>query len=81
MHLLQAIQTKYLPATNNLGSRIKASAEAGSIIVPWDHSLGIAENHLHAAAAFAVKLGWKGDLHGGVMKGGEHVWVFGDCSK
>lgn len=35
---MQAILTRYLPCTDRKGSRIKASCERGSIIVPypWD---------------------------------------------
>lgn len=33
----QAIQTKYLPATNRRGSRIKAWCDRGSIVVPYRH--------------------------------------------
>lgn len=36
---MQAIQTKYLPATNTRGSRIKAWCERGSITVDYPHEL------------------------------------------
>lgn len=47
---MQAIQTKFLPATSFNGSRIKASCERGSIIVSYDH----AESDPHIAAAQAL---------------------------
>jgi hypothetical protein len=40
----QAIVTKFLGPTDHRGSRIKATAEAGSITVSWDHGLGVEEN-------------------------------------
>jgi len=36
---MQAIQSKYLPATDHKGSRIKASCERGSITIPYPHEL------------------------------------------
>jgi hypothetical protein len=65
MHFRQAITTKYLGPTNLRGSRIRAKAEAGSIVVAWDHALDIQENHAHAAEAFARKMGWAGRWVGG----------------
>ena len=32
---MQAIHSKYIPATNTLGSRIKATCERGSITIPF----------------------------------------------
>jgi hypothetical protein len=62
---MQAIETKYLGPTNFRGARIKASAEAGSITIPWDHALNAEDNHKAAALAFVNKWGWSG------------VWVLG----
>jgi hypothetical protein len=45
---MQAIQTKYLPATNSRGSRIKASCERGSITIPYPHELSGDEVHREA---------------------------------
>jgi len=36
---MQAITTKYLPATNNNGARIKATCDRGSITIPYPHEL------------------------------------------
>lgn len=36
---MQAIKTKYLPATNTKPSRIKAECEAGSITISYDYRL------------------------------------------
>jgi hypothetical protein len=54
----QAIVTKFLGPTYTQGGRVKASADAGSITVPWDHALGVEDNHRAAAIALARKLGW-----------------------
>lgn len=58
---LQAIITKYLPPTSFKGSRIKAAAAAGSIIVHIDHALNIEDNHAAAAEALAGKFKWRGN--------------------
>ena len=43
---MRAIVTKFLPATNTKGSRIKATAECiGSVTVGYDHSLSSEANH------------------------------------
>ena len=36
---MQAFQTKFLPATNYRGSRIKATCDRGSIIISYPHEL------------------------------------------
>ncbi|MFY7925526.1 MAG: hypothetical protein ACOVN5_06925 [Aquidulcibacter sp.] len=56
----QSIITKYLGATNSRGSRVKASAPAGSITVPWDYGANADEMHVRAARALIDKLGWDG---------------------
>jgi len=69
----QAIVTKYLGPTDYRGSRVKATAQAGSMTVPWDHALDPAENHRAAAFALAKRLGWardpswRTDWHGGAL--------------
>jgi hypothetical protein len=65
--MFQAIETKFLGPTNFRGPRIVAKAEAGRIVVPWDHALNPAENHARAARALAVKLGWRGTYRGGSL--------------
>jgi hypothetical protein len=37
--ITQAIETKYMGPTNTRGSRIKATAAAGSVMVPFDYQL------------------------------------------
>jgi hypothetical protein len=59
MHM-QAIVTKFLGPSNTRGSRIKARAAAGSITIPYNHSLNSQANHVAAASALAEKLGWNG---------------------
>ena len=52
----QAIITKFISATNTRGARIKATAQAGSIIVR--HSNNGDVGHIQAAQALIEKLGW-----------------------
>jgi hypothetical protein len=56
--MLQAIVTKYHGPTNYKGSRISARAEAGRVIVSYDHALNVDENHKAAAQALVERLGW-----------------------
>lgn len=62
----QAISTKFLGPTNCHGARIKATAQAGSVTVPYDHSQSTTGAHDKAAQALIDKFGWGGDwLSGG----------------
>jgi len=61
----QAITTKYLGPTNSRGSRVKATAAAGSITDSWNHAQNVDENHARVAQLLAAKFGWSG------------VWVAG----
>jgi hypothetical protein len=74
--MTQAIETKYFPPTNSRGSRIKVSAQAGSIFVPWDPGLSEEDNYAAAARAYAKKMGWTGKLVGGSLRSGDKVFVF-----
>lgn len=75
----QAIVTKYLGPTNFRGSRVKATCDAGSITLGWDHSLNSEDNHTRAAQALADKLGWKGTMIGGGLPAGNgNAYVFGE---
>jgi hypothetical protein len=71
----QAITTKFLAPTNNRGSRIKATAEAGSLTVSWDYGLDASANHEIVAQALADRYGWTGELVGGATRTG-YVFVF-----
>jgi hypothetical protein len=46
---MQAIVTKYIGATNARGSRIKATAKRGSIVVPYPHEINSGDVHAYAA--------------------------------
>jgi len=67
----QAIVTKYLGPTNHRGSRIKATATAGTVTVPWDSAQGVDENHERAARALAQRFNWldRNTLAGGCLPG------------
>lgn len=80
---MQAILTKYLGPTNVRGSRIKATARAGSVTASYDHALDADGNHKAAAAALCAKMGWTGDSHKGswvmgFLPNGDmaHVWHY-----
>lgn len=74
--ITQAIETKYLPATNTRGSRIKATAWVGSITVPYDYGLNADDNHKAAADALIAKYQWQGTFaQGGNAKGDGYYFV------
>jgi len=56
--IYQAVETKYLGPTDTKGSRVKATAPAGSIIVSWDYALNTEDNHIAAAKALVAKYEW-----------------------
>lgn len=58
------------------GSRVKATASAGSITLHWDHALNSDDNHSRAAQALANKYNWPGTWYGGGLPGGNgNVYV------
>lgn len=82
-HFHQAIVTKWLSPSHTKGSRIKASAEAGSLTIPWDYSLNVEDNHASAAMALVRKLGWipenghyESHWHGGAIPTHKNGYVF-----
>lgn len=75
----QAITTKYLGPTNHRGSRIRATAQAGSVVVSWDDELDVNDNHLAAARTLAAKFSWPGRLIGGGLPSNRgNVYVVDD---
>jgi len=74
---MQAIEVKFLGPTNARGARLKASASAGSIIIPFPYD---DEPEMQAAEALRVKIGWDdekyyGKLIGGTIPNGNYVFV------
>jgi hypothetical protein len=63
----QAIVTKYIGPSNVKGSRIKAKANAGSVILSWDGALDTDDNHHAAAKKLANKFDWVGEWHCGAL--------------
>lgn len=50
-----AIITRPLPATLTRRPRIRATSARGSITIPYDHALDIAENHQAALEAYCER--------------------------
>jgi hypothetical protein len=72
----QAIETKFLGATNTKGARIKASAWGGSATIAYNYALSTEGAHRAAADALIAKLGWTGTFaQGGNAKGDGYVFV------
>jgi hypothetical protein len=72
---MQYIQTKFLRATNNAGSRIKATTSYGkiSIICPFDYSVDVEQAHAKVAMQLASKLNWAGEY---ICGGSDSGYVF-----
>lgn len=56
---MQAILTKFIGPTNTLPTRVRASSHAGTMVISYDHEFTGEANHVRAARALAVKLGWR----------------------
>lgn len=67
--MFQAIVTKFHGPTDHHGARIRASADAGRIWHNYNPARSVDINHLEAAEALCLKLGWDGDWHGGALPG------------
>lgn len=74
----QAIHTKFLGPTDYRGARIKATCDAGSITVGYDHALDTGPNHAVACETLIRKLGWErhGRWVGGSAKCNPTGFVF-----
>lgn len=72
---MQAIEVKFLGATNFQGSRLKATCISGSITKGWDYALDD-ENYKHVAMLLQAKLGWDFELSEGILANGNHVFTF-----
>ena len=75
---MQAIRTRYLPATNTKPSRMQAKCEARTITVSYNYDLDGAGNHREVCENLRLKMGWdniKSNLAGGVFAG-DYYWVF-----
>lgn len=71
------ITTKFLPATNHKGSRVKAYCGADTLTLPWDHALSAFENHEGAALALATRLRLPGLWLGASLPdASNHAYVF-----
>ena len=68
--MYQAIVTKFLGPSNVRGSRVKATAEAGSVTLSWNYRLDSTGNHCAAAQALADKMSWTGEGYGRLVGGG-----------
>lgn len=73
---MQAITTKYLPATNCKPSRVKATSQAGSVTISHDCADNHDDTHKKAVLALCRKFGWEGSLVMGTTHHGDNVWVF-----
>ena len=79
---MQTISTKYLPATNTKGSRIKATSTSGiSITAPYMYECSEADNHWAACSWLMEKLDWHGNkmIQGSTKDG--YVFVFANDTR
>ena len=74
----QAITVKFLGPTDTRGARLKASAQAGSITIPFEYGMPRELRNSDAAMRLCAKLGWSGELVEGGLPDGDSVFVFKD---
>lgn len=70
--------TSYRGPTNTKGSRIIARSEHTKITIPYDHDLGIAENHRQAAETLRQRLNYPeaAVMLSGELPNGDYAHVF-----
>lgn len=71
---MQAIRTRYIPASNTRGAYFKAQGEFAAIRSANFIDKDMRENHLAAAKYYAKKMGWYGTYVGAVF-GNDYYWV------
>jgi hypothetical protein len=63
---MKAIITKFMPATDTRGSRIKAQAEGvKSLSIPYPHEMNSEEGHRHAASLLCERMNWQWEFASG----------------
>lgn len=86
---MQAIETKFLPATNTRPNRYKAECARGSITIDQDDNLSIESNHIRAAELLLKKFvaedlskygeksksAWDQTFNSGTLKNGNYVHI------
>lgn len=72
---MQAIEVKFLGATNHQGARLKATCRSGTITKGWDYALDD-DNYKLVAMLLQAKLGWDFQLVEGILANGNHVFTF-----
>lgn len=72
---MQVIQTRFVGPTDTKGARIKAWAEAGSVVISYPHELSGQACHRAAAQALANKFGWSYKYLGGQLPSGDYAFV------
>jgi hypothetical protein len=75
---MQAIITRYLPATAHRPPRIVASCHSGRVTVDYPDTEFVQEAHRVAALALVEQMGWQhhGDLLAGTLPAGGFCFVF-----
>ena len=74
---MQAILTRFLPHTKTLSARVKATAQAGSVTIPWEYRDNPSVDHEEAAKALMKRFGWDEyySLQGGCLPSGDYAWT------
>lgn len=75
---MQAIQIKYLSATNTKGARLKAFTEAGAITEPRNYSLNSDQQARAMAFTYCQERGWPMPSGFGTLPNGDHVATLGE---
>lgn len=73
---MKAIETRYVPATDTRGSKIRAEdCDGHTVTISYPYHLSGEKVHRLAARALCRKLGWTGRLAGGATRHG-YAFVF-----
>ena len=78
---MQAIQVKYLSATNTQGVRLKAIADAGTITESRKYEMDVSEQARYLAERYLVEKTWDGHcaITGqGTLPNGSEVFTIGN---
>lgn len=76
--MTQAIVTKYMGATNYKPGRVKATCEARSVTLSYDHGLSTYENHRAAMAELCRVMGWQEMRYSGALPK-QNKWDYVFC--
>lgn len=77
---MYAIVTRIQPATDKVGTRVRATCKQYTLKVAYNHALDALENHQVAASELAKRMSWYGEWTCGELPTGDMAHTLHDVN-